>query len=33
MLKIPEKRIRLDGNTGKREDSPIKKKFLKGPIL
>lgn len=32
MLKIPEKRIRLDGNTGKWEDNPIKKKFLKGPI-
>ena len=32
MLKIPEKRIRLDGNTGKWEDNPIRKKFLKGPI-
>lgn len=32
MLEIPEKRIRLDGNTGKWEDNPIKKKFLKGPI-
>lgn len=32
MQKIPEKRIRLDGNTGKWEDNPIKKKFLKGPI-
>lgn len=32
MLKIPEKRIRLDRNTGKWEDNPIKKKFLKGPI-
>jgi len=32
MLKIPEKRIRLDRNTGEWEDNPIKKKFLRGPI-
>ena len=32
MLKIPEKRIRLDRNTGEWEDNPVKKKFLKGPI-
>jgi hypothetical protein len=30
--RIPEKRIRLDRNTGEWEDNPVKKKFLKGPI-
>ncbi|MDP4836405.1 MAG: hypothetical protein NWS01_04560 [Burkholderiales bacterium] len=30
--RIPEKRIRLDRNTGEWEDIPVKKKFLKGPI-
>jgi hypothetical protein len=32
VLKIPEKRIRLNRNTGKWENNPIKKRFLKGPI-
>ena len=32
MLKIPEKRIRLDRNTGEWKDNPVKKKFLKGPV-
>jgi hypothetical protein len=32
MLKIPEKRIRLDRNTGEWQDNPVKKRFLKGPI-
>lgn len=32
MLKIPEKRIRLDRNTGEWQDNPVKKKFLKGPV-
>ena len=30
--KIPEKRIVLNRHTGRWEDDPIKKKFLKGPI-
>lgn len=30
--RIPEKRIRLDRNTGEWEDNPVKKKFLKGPV-
>jgi hypothetical protein len=32
LLKIPEKRIRLDSNTGEWQDNPVKKRFLKGPI-
>ena len=31
-LRIPEKRITLNRNTGKWEDNPIQKRFLKGPI-
>ena len=30
--KIPEKRIVLNRHTGRWEDNPIKKRFLKGPI-
>lgn len=31
-LRIPEKRITLNRNTGKWEDNPVQKRFLKGPI-